>query len=112
MRSPFLDPDFFRWAFAQPIAQKLSRRGGKAILKRAMEAFLSHDLLYRTKQGFTVPLAKWFRNELRGDIERLAESPQAEGKRRSESQDRGADGAGAQQRPAGSFKSVVAGLGF
>lgn len=75
MRSPFLDPEFFRWGFAQPIAQKLSRRGGKAILKRAMESFLSHDLLYRTKQGFTVPLAKWFRNELRDDIQRLAESP-------------------------------------
>ena len=30
-----------------------------------MELKLSHDILYRSKQGFAVPLAHWFRNELK-----------------------------------------------
>jgi asparagine synthase (glutamine-hydrolysing) len=76
LRSPLLDPDFFAWSFALPPAEKLSRQaGGKAILKRAMEPYLPHDLLYRPKQGFTVPLAKWLRGPLRDDMFGLANSP-------------------------------------
>jgi len=30
-----------------------------------MEPKLSHDILYRSKQGFAVPLAHWFRDELK-----------------------------------------------
>jgi asparagine synthase (glutamine-hydrolysing) len=76
MRSPMLDPEFAGWSFGLPAAAKLSRAaGGKAILKRAMEAHLPRDLLYRRKQGFTVPLAKWFRGPLRGEVLGLADSP-------------------------------------
>jgi asparagine synthase (glutamine-hydrolysing) len=30
-----------------------------------MERYLPHDILYRRKQGFAVPLASWFRGPLR-----------------------------------------------
>jgi asparagine synthase (glutamine-hydrolysing) len=30
-----------------------------------MEKYLPHDILYRRKQGFAVPLAAWFRGPLR-----------------------------------------------
>jgi asparagine synthase (glutamine-hydrolysing) len=66
LRSPMLDPEFFSWAFALPIEQKTSpQAGGKRILKQAMEPYLPHDIMYRRKQGFTVPMAKWLRGPLR-----------------------------------------------
>jgi asparagine synthase (glutamine-hydrolysing) len=39
-----------------------------------MEAYLPKDLLYRPKQGFTVPLARWFRGPLREAVLGLADS--------------------------------------
>ncbi len=76
LRAPFLDRDLADWAFALPDGVKLERgRGGKAILKRAMEERLPHDLLYRAKQGFTVPVTAWFRGPLRDNIRELAQSP-------------------------------------
>jgi asparagine synthase (glutamine-hydrolysing) len=75
LRSPMLDPTFSTASFLLPAELKLSRTvGGKAILKRAMERYLPNDLLYRPKQGFTVPLADWFRGALRHEIMGLAES--------------------------------------
>jgi len=75
LRAPMLDQDFFAWAFAQPPEAKIAGAEGKAILKHALEPYLPHDLLYRPKQGFTVPLADWFRHALRADILALADSP-------------------------------------
>ena len=43
----------------------------KWLLKRALEPMLPHDLLHRPKQGFTLPLARWLRHELRPRIEAL-----------------------------------------
>jgi asparagine synthase (glutamine-hydrolysing) len=75
LRSPMLDPDFYAWAFSLPASDKIApKRGGKAILKAAMEPYLPNDLLYRPKQGFTVPLARWLRGPLREQMFQLAES--------------------------------------
>ena len=38
---------------------------GKWLLKKAMEPHLPHEVLYRPKMGFAVPLARWFRGPLR-----------------------------------------------
>ncbi len=75
LRAPMLDQDFFAWAFARSPEEKIAGMEGKAVLKQAMEPYLPHDLLYRPKQGFTVPLARWFRQALREDILALADSP-------------------------------------
>jgi len=73
LRAPFLDQELAQWAFALPDEVKLQRgKGGKAILKQAMEAYLPDDLLYRPKKGFTIPVAEWFRGPLKGDIRALA----------------------------------------
>lgn len=75
LRSPMLDPEFFAWSFGLPAERKITRAGGgKAILKSAMEDRLPHDLLYRPKQGFTVPLARWFRGPLCQQVASLADS--------------------------------------
>lgn len=76
LRSPMLDPEFVALSFFLPASEKLSRaHGGKAILKRAMEPYLPNQLLYRKKQGFTVPVAQWLRGPLRPGLAQLPTSP-------------------------------------
>ena len=66
VRVPFLDLDLVE--FAQTIPLGLKQRGaeGKWILKKAMERYLPHDVIYRPKTGFGVPLRAWMRHDLRG----------------------------------------------
>ncbi|MCK5346872.1 MAG: asparagine synthetase B, partial [Candidatus Heimdallarchaeota archaeon] len=40
-------------------------REGKYIFKKSLEPSLPHDILYRSKMGFSIPLSKWFKNELK-----------------------------------------------
>jgi asparagine synthase (glutamine-hydrolysing) len=61
VRVPMLDPTFVEWAMGLPRPLKLAGGEGKLVLKRALEPLVPNDLLYRRKQGFSVPLAKWFR---------------------------------------------------
>jgi asparagine synthase (glutamine-hydrolysing) len=75
MRSPMLDTEFFTWSFNLPPHAKLSRSaGGKACSSSALESRLPKDLLYRPKQGFTVPLARWLSGPLREQTLGLADS--------------------------------------
>jgi asparagine synthase (glutamine-hydrolysing) len=75
LRAPMLDTDFSAWSFGLPPCRKLNRAGGgKAILKQAMEPYLPSELLYRRKQGFTVPLQRWLRGPLRAEIAELADN--------------------------------------
>jgi asparagine synthase (glutamine-hydrolysing) len=53
--------------FAAGLPSRLKLRGSetKYILKRAMEPWLPREILRRPKMGFEVPLAEWFRTDLR-----------------------------------------------
>jgi asparagine synthase (glutamine-hydrolysing) len=65
VRAPFLDHELVEWVSGLPPEMKLSGAEGKAVLKRALEPYLSDDILHRPKMGFAVPLARWFRGPLR-----------------------------------------------
>jgi asparagine synthase (glutamine-hydrolysing) len=65
VRAPFLDHHLMELLARIPSSFKLRGREGKYIFKRAMAPVLSPDILYRTKQGFAVPLARWFREDLK-----------------------------------------------
>ena len=65
VRVPLLDHEFVEWASGVPAAMKLRGQEGKYILKKSLEPYLSHDILYRDKMGFSIPLANWFRGPLR-----------------------------------------------
>jgi asparagine synthase (glutamine-hydrolysing) len=65
VRVPFLDHKFVEWSATVPTALKIKNGCGKYVLKKAMEPHLPHDVLYRKKMGFRVPLADWFRGPLK-----------------------------------------------
>jgi asparagine synthase (glutamine-hydrolysing) len=65
VREPLLDHEFVAWAAGLPSHCKLRRGQGKYLLKKSLEGKLSEAILYRQKQGFSVPLTAWFRGPLR-----------------------------------------------
>ncbi|MBF0495595.1 MAG: hypothetical protein HQK58_03310 [Deltaproteobacteria bacterium] len=66
VRSPFLDHEFAEFAARIPSDLKLKDgTESKYILKRAAEPYLPHEVIYRPKMGFGVPLDHWFRHELK-----------------------------------------------
>lgn len=64
VRVPLLDHRLVEWASSLPPGLKLRGSTGKYILKKTLEPDLPHDVLYRTKMGFNVPLAAWLRGPL------------------------------------------------
>ncbi|MCS4307445.1 asparagine synthase (glutamine-hydrolyzing) [Rheinheimera pacifica] len=69
VRVPFLDHKFVEWAFTAESGANLQNGVGKFSLKKALEPHLPHDVLYRKKMGFAVPLAEWFRGPLQQKLQ-------------------------------------------
>ena len=76
-RVPLLDHKFMEFVATIPLSLKLRHGAGKYILKQAMADLLPPDILSRRKMGFGVPLASWFRHELRDMTRDLLLSPRA-----------------------------------
>jgi asparagine synthase (glutamine-hydrolysing) len=68
VREPLMDHVLVEWVASLPSALKLRNGNGKHFLKKALEARLPRDVLYRPKMGFAVPLARWFRGPLRDRV--------------------------------------------
>ena len=64
-RSPLLDHTLMEWAARIPPSQKIVNGETKSILKSAMEPFLPHEVLYRPKMGFGVPIDHWFKADMK-----------------------------------------------
>jgi asparagine synthase (glutamine-hydrolysing) len=64
-RAPFLDRDVIELAFRMPGSMKLKGVTRKHILKQAMKGILPESILYRRKEGFSIPMKNWLRGELR-----------------------------------------------
>jgi asparagine synthase (glutamine-hydrolysing) len=65
VREPLMDHPLVEWLASLPSSLKVRGNEGKVLLKKAMEPYLPHELMYRPKMGFALPLAKWFRGPLR-----------------------------------------------
>ncbi|MCB1624668.1 MAG: hypothetical protein KDI32_08780, partial [Pseudomonadales bacterium] len=63
------------WVAGLPTNIKLKRGEGKYILKQALQPLLPHNILYRKKQGFGVPLDLWFRGSLRERVQQTLAGP-------------------------------------
>ncbi|HEY1225831.1 MAG TPA: XrtA/PEP-CTERM system amidotransferase, partial [Ramlibacter sp.] len=75
VRVPLLDHEFVEWVSGLPPASKLRNGEGKYIFKKALEPYLPHDVLYRKKMGFSIPLAAWLRGPLRQAVKRAVLNP-------------------------------------
>jgi len=65
VRVPFLDHEVVEFACSLPEHFKINGQMRKRIVQDAFRPMLPPELYQRPKQGFEVPLLKWFRTELR-----------------------------------------------
>jgi asparagine synthase (glutamine-hydrolysing) len=71
LRSPFLDHHVVELGLALPDSLKTHGRTGKVALRKAFAEDLPPQVAKRGKRGFGVPVARWFREDLRelaGDV--------------------------------------------
>ena len=71
LRAPLLDYELAELALGLPDHLRLDGSTGKVALRRAFASDLPPEILDRGKAGFGVPVARWFREELRdlaGDV--------------------------------------------
>ncbi|HMO74984.1 MAG TPA: amidotransferase 1, exosortase A system-associated [Sphingopyxis sp.] len=73
-REPLLDYRLIEFAASLPASMRVRGGQGKAIMKKAMERYLPHDILYRPKMGFVTPVSHWFRGALTEQARGLATS--------------------------------------
>lgn len=70
-RAPFLNHELAEWVAGIPPDRKIWDREGKALLKKALEPYLPHECMYRTKVGFRVPVAKFMKEEISSQTDEL-----------------------------------------
>jgi asparagine synthase (glutamine-hydrolysing) len=75
VRVPFLDHTFVDWAAGLPTRSKLRSGNAKYVLKESLRPLLPHEVLFRAKMGFAVPIDMWFRGSLK---ERIADTVQGD----------------------------------
>jgi asparagine synthase (glutamine-hydrolysing) len=66
LRVPFLDHPLVEFMAGVPGRLKIKGNRKKAFLKRAFADDLPREILHRKKSGFSIPVARWLREDLRG----------------------------------------------
>lgn len=59
-RVPYLDLDLVGFSTTLPPDLKMHGKTTKYLLRKVMEPYLPHDVIYRPKTGFGTPLRSWF----------------------------------------------------
>ncbi len=72
IRSPFLDKELVEYAFTIPGKYKVGKFKGKKILRNVFAKRLPKWSMNLPKKGFEVPLANWFRKDLRSMVEHVS----------------------------------------
>jgi len=80
IRVPLLDPEVVDFAMRLPYGKKIRGLTSKFLLKKAFENRVPRENLYRHKQGFTVPVSQWLKNELHETASALLLSDRARGR--------------------------------
>lgn len=71
LRSPLLDQNLMEYMSRVPARLKLRGGVSKYLLKKIGEGLVPPEVLYRPKQGFSLPLSHWFRQELRPYVDSM-----------------------------------------
>ncbi|MFZ4543215.1 MAG: asparagine synthase (glutamine-hydrolyzing) [Saprospiraceae bacterium] len=69
VRVPFLDKDLVEFSTKIPPHLKLKGKTTKYLLKKVMERYLPHEVIYRPKAGFGAPVREWVTEGLSPMIE-------------------------------------------
>ena len=64
-RAPLLDYKLVEFAFSLPPEWKVRKNTGKWFFKKSMEGILENEILYRQKEGFSIPIKNWLKVELK-----------------------------------------------
>ena len=62
-RSPLLDHQLFEYAARLPQNMKIRNGVEKYLLKKLAERYLPHEIIYRPKMGFSIPVSRWIRDK-------------------------------------------------
>lgn len=65
VRSPLMDHRIIEFAARLPTSLKVDARHGKLVLRSAAARRVPAEILNQPKRGFSIPAARWLRNELR-----------------------------------------------
>lgn len=71
VRCPLLDHKVVELSASIPWRLKMRGLTGKLLLRKLLGRFVPDNLINRPKRGFGVPLAAWFRHQLKGDLEEM-----------------------------------------
>jgi asparagine synthase (glutamine-hydrolysing) len=76
-RGPFLDHRVVELAVGMSLDRKIRLRSGrsKVVLKQAFSDLLPAAIQKRPKMGFGVPISRWFRRELKGELRAVLLDP-------------------------------------
>ena len=64
VRVPFLDKELLEFSCTIPVDLKLKGVTTKYILKKVMEKYLPHEVIYRPKSGFGAPVRQWIKEDM------------------------------------------------
>ena len=68
VREPMMDHPMVEWAATLPAHFRLRGQVSKWLLKKSLEPVLPHEVMYRPKMGFAIPVAAWLRGPLRSQV--------------------------------------------
>jgi asparagine synthase (glutamine-hydrolysing) len=68
VRSPFLDYRIVEFARSLPVDFRFEKGRQKKILRDILNEYIPETVFNVPKKGFSIPIGKWFRNELKSDL--------------------------------------------
>jgi len=75
-RTPFLDYRLVEFGLGLPYRMKINCDTTKWVMRKGLEGILHPKVLNRRdKKGYPTPVARWFREELAGEVAAILESP-------------------------------------
>jgi asparagine synthase (glutamine-hydrolysing) len=70
VRTPFLDYRLVEFSVNLPLKFKIRNGVQKYLMKKLLERYIPHDLVYRRKWGFPAPIGDWLYKDLHYMIDR------------------------------------------
>lgn len=67
-RVPFLDKDVVEFSLRLPYNYKYRNDKTKSVLRDVLYRYVPSNLIERKKQGFSIPIENWLRNELKNNV--------------------------------------------